>query len=150
MHIAVVEVDVETGFLAFRGYYVLDDSGRVIHPVTVHGQIHGAVAHGIGGTIYEELPYDENGQLLASTFVDYLVPTAREVPGMEIDHMETPSMTPGGFKGMGEGGSIPTPAVIANAVEDALAPLGITVRETPLSPERVRRLLHDATRKNRG
>lgn len=146
VHLAVVEVDSETGTLVFRGYYVFDDSGRVIHPITVHGQIHGAVAHGIGGTIYEELPYDSSGQLLASTFVDYLVPTARDIPPMEIDHMETPSLTPGGFKGMGEGGSIPTPAVIANAVEDALAPLGITIRDTPLSPERVQRLIR-ATRK---
>lgn len=144
VHIAMVEVDIETGNLRFHKYFVFDDSGRVINPMTVYGQIHGAVAHGLGGTIYEELVYDENGQLLTSSFVDYLVPTSQEIPRIEIDHMETPSLTPGGFKGMGEGGSIPTPATICNAVEDALAPLGVKILDTPLSPERLLRVIREA------
>ena len=142
VHIPVVEVDPETGAIKFLRYYVFDDSGRVVNPMTVYGQIHGATAHGIGGTIYEDLPYDESGQLLTSTFMDYLVPTSMEIPNMEIEHTETPSLTLGGFKGMGEGGSIPTPGAICNAVEDALSPFGVKITETPLSPERILRLLN--------
>ena len=141
VHIPVVEVDPETGSIRFLRYYIFDDSGRIINPMTVYGQIHGATAHGIGGTIYEDLPYDESGQLLATTFMDYLVPTSMEIPNMEIEHMETPSLTLGGFKGMGEGGSIPTPGAICNAVEDALSPFHVKITETPLSPERIFKLL---------
>lgn len=138
VHIAVVEVDPETGELKFLAYYVFDDSGIIVNPMTVYGQIHGATAHGIGGAIYEELYYDENGQLLTSSFMDYLVPTSLELPSeIEIGHMETPSPNPGGFKGMGEGGAIGAPPAVANAVEDALAQLGAAITDTPLKPEYV-------------
>lgn len=135
IHIPVVEIDPDTGDVKILRYYVFDDSGVVINPTTVYGQIHGAVAHGLGGAMYEELVYDESGQLLNTTFMDYLIPSARETVNIEIEHIETPSPNPGGFKGMGEGGAIAAPAALANAVEDALAPLGVKITETPLKPE---------------
>jgi carbon-monoxide dehydrogenase large subunit len=147
VHICVVEVDIETGLFKILKYYVVDDSGVLINPQTAHGQVHGAVAHGIGGTIYEQLLYNDDGQLLSSTFVDYLVPTSMEVPDIQVDSMETPSLTLGGFKGMGEGGAIASPATIANGVEDALSQFGIKIRETPLSPEKVYYLIKQAERK---
>ena len=105
-HIAVVEVDVQTGDLKILRYVVVEDCGRIINPMVVDGQIHGGVAQGLGGAILEHLAYDENGQLLATSFMDYLVPSAADVPHMEVAHVETPTpLTPGGFKGAGEGGS---------------------------------------------
>ena len=135
VHIPIIEVDAETGSIKILKYYIFDDSGVVVNPMTVHGQIHGALAHGIGGAIYEELNYDDSGQLLNSTFMDYLIPSALEMINVDVEHTETPSPNPGGFKGMGEGGSIGAPAALANAVEDALAHLGVQIRETPLKPE---------------
>ncbi|MDW8063638.1 MAG: hypothetical protein RMI43_05670, partial [Candidatus Caldarchaeum sp.] len=141
VHIPVVEIDPETGKFKVLEYHIFDDSGRVLNPLTLYGQIHGAVAHGVGGAVYEELVYDENGQLLTSTFADYLIPSAMEMFDMNIEHMETPSPQPGGFKGMGEGGSIAAPAALANAVQDALAHLGVTVDQTPLKPEYIKNLI---------
>ncbi len=135
VHIPVVEIDPETGRIKILEYHIFDDSGRVLNPPLVHGQIHGAVAHGVGGAIYEELFYDENGQLLTSTFMDYLIPSAVEMFNMNIGHMETPSPQPGGFKGMGEGGTIAAPAALANAVQDALNQFDVVVEATPLKPE---------------
>uniref|UniRef100_A0A7C5Y7W5 Aldehyde oxidase/xanthine dehydrogenase a/b hammerhead domain-containing protein n=1 Tax=Caldiarchaeum subterraneum TaxID=311458 RepID=A0A7C5Y7W5_CALS0 len=144
VHIPVVEVDPETGKFKVLEYYIFDDSGRVLNPLTLYGQIHGAVAHGVGGAVYEELVYDENGQLLTSTLADYLIPSAVEMFNMNIEHMETPSPQPGGFKGMGEGGAIAAPAALANAVQDALSHLGVMVDQTPLKPEYIRNLIQKA------
>ena len=113
-------------------------AARVVNPMVVEGQTYGGVAQGIGTAMYEESPYDASGQPLASTLADYLLPGPTEVPAIRIDHMETPSpYTEFGIKGMGEGGAISPPAAIFNAVNDALAPLGVEVLETPLTPRRL-------------
>lgn len=141
-HLAQVEVDSETGQVEILRYIVVEDCGTMINPLVVDGQIQGGVAQGIGSALYEQVVYDENGQLLTGTLMDYLVPTAVDVPRVEIAHFESPSPhTPGGIKGMGEGGAIAPPAAIANAVADALAPFGVRVNEIPLTPERVLRLV---------
>ncbi|MBI4494262.1 MAG: xanthine dehydrogenase family protein molybdopterin-binding subunit [Chloroflexi bacterium] len=138
VHVAQVEVDPETGTVQLLDYVVAHDCGRVINPIIVDGQIHGGVAQGIGGGLFEELVYDQAGQLVTSSFLDYLVPTAMEVPPLKLVHLEYPSpRNPLGIKGLGEGGAISPPAAIANAVEDALAPLGVRITETPLSPARL-------------
>jgi carbon-monoxide dehydrogenase large subunit len=137
-HLATVEVDVATGQVKLLRYIVVEDCGTIINPMVVDGQIQGGVAQGIGTALYEQALYDENGQFLTGTLMDYLVPTAADVPRVEIGHIESPSpLTPGGIKGMGEGGAIAPPAAIANAVADALAPFGVRVNEVPLTPERV-------------
>ncbi len=136
--IATVEVDAETGQVKVDRFVVAHDAGTIINPMIVDGQVSGGVAQGIGGTLLEELHYDENGQLLNSDFSTYLCPTTMEVPDIEVQHLESPSpFTPLGTKGMGEGGTIPSPAAIANAVEDALSPFGVRVGDLPLSPQRV-------------
>jgi len=148
-HAAVVEVDRDTGEVHVLLYGVVHDCGRVINPVIVDGQVRGGVAQGIGGALYEELTYDEEGQLTSGTLADYLVPTAGEVPRIDLEHMETPSpLNPLGLRGVGEGGAIPGPAVIANAVEHALRGSRSTpggrdpvIRRTPLSPAHVRSLI---------
>ena len=137
-HLATVEVDVETGQISLLRYIVVEDCGRIINPIIVDGQIQGGVAQGIGTAMYEHAIYDENGQFLTGTLMDYLVPTAMDIPRVEIGHIETPSpFSRGGIKGMGEGGAIAPPAAIANAVADALSPLGLQVTSIPLTPERV-------------
>lgn len=144
-HLATVEVDGETGQVKILRYIVVEDCGTVINPLVVDGQIQGGVAQGIGSALYEQLIYDENGQLLTGTLMDYLAPTATEVPRVEIGHIESPSpYTPKGIKGMGEGGAIAPPAAIANAVADALAPFGVRVNEIPLTPERVLQAIEHA------
>jgi carbon-monoxide dehydrogenase large subunit len=146
VHAAVVDVDVETGVVWLRHYVVVHDCGRVINPLIVDGQVVGGVAQGIGGALLEELRYDAHGQLLTASLMDYLVPTSEELPPFTLGHVESPSpRNPLGFKGLGEGGAISPPAAIANAVEDALAPFGVEVTATPLTPERVRALI-DAAR----
>ncbi len=148
-HAAVVEVDPDTGEVRVLRYGVVHDCGRVINPVIVDGQVRGGVAQGIGGALYEELTYDEQGQLTSGTLADYLVPTAGEVPRIDLEHVETPSaLNPLGLRGVGEGGAIPGPAVIANAVEHALRGSGSgpggrdpVIRRTPLSPAHVRGLV---------
>ncbi len=135
VHVASVEVDPETGRVAVRDYVVVEDCGPVINPMIVEGQIHGAVAQGIGEALSERLVYDESGQLLTGTLMDYALPTAATLPAFTIGHLETPSpLTPGGFKGMGEGGTIGAPAAIANAVADAVKPLGVGVTTLPILP----------------
>jgi carbon-monoxide dehydrogenase large subunit len=142
VHVAEVEVDIGTGVVRLRRYVVAHDCGRVINPRIVEGQVHGGVAQGVGGALYEEIVYDEQGQLLTGSLLDYLVPTATELPPIETIHLEYPSRrNPLGAKGMGEGGAIAPPAAIANAVEDALAPFGVRITETPLSPSRLLTLL---------
>jgi carbon-monoxide dehydrogenase large subunit len=144
-HVVVVEVDPDTGELKILKYVVAHDCGTMINPAVVEGQVQGGTAQGIGGAILEELVYDADGQLLTTSFMDYLLPLATDIPDIEVYHTETPSpYNPGGMKGMGEGGAIAPPAAIANAVEDALRPFGVTVLQTPLTPDRVWRLVRDA------
>lgn len=145
-HGAVVEVDTGTGAVRIDRYVVVEDCGVVINPMIVDGQVRGGVAQGIACALYEELDYDEDGQCRTSTLMDYVVPTAAEVPPIEIHHLETPSAhSETGAKGMGEGGTIGAPATILNAVNDAVAHLGVEVDEIPVTPDRLRRHIKDAT-----
>ncbi|MGH2404194.1 MAG: molybdopterin cofactor-binding domain-containing protein, partial [bacterium] len=138
-HAAIVEIDRGTGAMRIEKYVVVHDCGRIINPMIVEGQIRGGVAQGIGGTFYEKLMYDENGQLLTQTFMDYLLPTLSEVPVIDIGHLETPSpLNPLGIKGAGEAGVIPVPAVFASAIDDAI---GTRITEMPLSHSRLLGLL---------
>jgi carbon-monoxide dehydrogenase large subunit len=145
VHVAHVEVDPGTGAVRLLRYMVAHDCGKLINPMIVEGQIHGGVAQGVGGGLLEEMVYDEQGQLLTGTFMDYLVPTAMELPAIETVHLEYPSpRNPLGIKGIGEGGAISPPAAIANAVEDALAHLGVRVTRAPLGPDTVLGLIRAA------
>jgi aerobic carbon-monoxide dehydrogenase large subunit len=136
LHAAVVEVDVHTGAVAILRYIVIEDCGTLLNPLIVDGQIIGGVAQGIGQALLEEAHYDAQGQPTATTLADYLVPTASDIPRIELYHRETPSPhTLGGFKGMGEGGAVNPPAAIANAVTDALSPFGVRVNRLPITPE---------------
>ena len=139
VHLVEVEVDPETGYVSIHRYVIVEDCGTVVNPTGVEGQIHGGVAQGLGGTFLEEMAYDENGQHIAGTFLDYLLPGFMEVPDVEIHHLETPSpINVGGFKGMGEGGAINPAAAVINGVIDALTPLGKTIfGATPLRPQDV-------------
>ena len=140
-HIAVVEVDVDLCAITLSRYVVVEDCGRIINPMIVEGQAVGGVAQGLGAALLEEIVY-ENGQLMTGSLMDYLVPTAAEMSQVEVVHLEHPSpSTLGGFKGVGEGGTIGAPAAIANAVADALAPLGIEIAELPITPDRLFHLL---------
>jgi 2-furoyl-CoA dehydrogenase large subunit len=146
-HICLVEVDPDTAQVQVLRYGVVHDCGNEINPMIVEGQVHGATVHGIGAALLEEFVYDENGQILTTTFMDYLKPTASDVPVIETDRLETPSpFTVLGTKGVGEGGAIPAPACIANAVEDALRPLGVRINSLPISPTRLWELLRSAER----
>jgi carbon-monoxide dehydrogenase large subunit len=137
-HGAVVAVDPETGAIELIDFAVAEDCGTMVNPMIVEGQIRGGVVQGIGTALYEEIPYDAQGQPLAVTFADYLMPGAAELPAIKIGHMHTPaSATEYGMKGMGEGGAVAPPAAIANAVRDALAAIGAEINETPLTPARV-------------
>jgi carbon-monoxide dehydrogenase large subunit len=137
-HAVTVAVDPETGHVEVLDYVIVEDCGVMINPLIVEGQTYGGVAQGIGTALYEETPYDANGQPLASTLADYLLPGATEVPRIRIHHFETPSPhTEFGAKGMGEGGAIAPPAAIFNAVNDALRGLGAEVAHTPLTPRRL-------------
>src|SRR5206468_6750398 len=149
VHVAQVEVDVASGGVKLLRYVVAHDCGRVINPIIVEGQVHGGVAQGVGGGLFEEMVYDETGQLLTGSLMDYAVPKADDLPLIETVHLECPSpRNPLGVKGLGEGGAISPPAAIANAVEDALAPFGVRVTETPVSAARVVALLQAADRKS--
>jgi aerobic carbon-monoxide dehydrogenase large subunit len=140
VHVASVEADPETGRVTVRSYVVVEDCGPIVNPMIVEGQVHGAVAQGIGEALGERLVYDESGQLLTGSLMDYALPTAGDVPSFTLGHVETPSpLTPGGHKGMGEGGTIGAPAAIANAVADAVKPLGIAVTSLPILPETLAR-----------
>ena len=137
-HVPVVEVDTETGAVTFLHYAAVHDCGTLVNPRSLAGHIVGGTAQGIGTALYEEFVYDEDGQLLSSSFMDYLIPTAMEVPELTIGHVETPSpYTPHGIKGGGEGGRMMAPAAINAAVNDALAPLGVRLTELPMTPERI-------------
>nr|WP_280269717.1 xanthine dehydrogenase family protein molybdopterin-binding subunit [Nocardia wallacei] len=136
-HVCTCEVDVETGAVTLLRYIVSEDCGPMINPSVVEGQIYGGTVQGIGGALYEHLAYDDSGNPVATTFLDYLLPTASEVPVIEVGHVETPSPGPGSFKGVGEGGAIGSTPAVLNAVADALAPFGVEISELPLSPSRI-------------
>ncbi len=145
-HLAVVDVDIETGKVRVLRYVAVDDCGRIVNPALVEGQIAGGVAQGLGGALCEHCVYDEAGQLLSATLMDYAVPTADDVPPIETHHIETPAPgIAGGFKGAGEAGATGAPAAILNAVNDALAPLGVMLTDQPITPERVIQALRRST-----
>ncbi len=150
VHVAAVEVSRDTGTVRVLGYWVAHDCGTMLNPMLVDGQLHGGLAQGIGGALSEELRYDEAGQLLSRTFMDYAIPTATTMPAITIGHVETPSPhTPGGMKGMAEGGTIGAPATIANAIADALAGAGVdtaAVTTYPLTASKVFALLQTGSR----
>ena len=145
VHGAIIEVDPKIGMVTFVKYAAVHDCGRVINPMVVEGQVHGGVAQGIGGAFFERLVYNEEGQLTNASFMDYLIPTAAEIPSILVDHVETPSpLNPLGVKGAGEAGVIPVPALFASAIDNALSPFGIRVREMPLHPCRLYELLAES------
>jgi carbon-monoxide dehydrogenase large subunit len=129
-------------------YIVSEDCGPMINPSVVEGQIDGGTVQGIGGALYEHLVYDEDGNPVTTTFLDYLLPTAADVPVIEHGHIETPGPGPGGYKGVGEGGAIGAPPAVVNAVADALAPFGVVITEQPLTPSRIIALLESACRED--
>ncbi|GAC1548655.1 MAG: xanthine dehydrogenase family protein molybdopterin-binding subunit [Beijerinckiaceae bacterium] len=144
-HLAVVEVDPHTYQVRIDRFIVAEDCGRIVNPMIVDGQVHGGVAQGIGAALFEEVVFNEEGQPLTASLVDYLIPTATEIPDIEVVHIEADSPTTlGGYRGMGEGGTIGAPAAIANAVSDALSPLGIEITDLPATPERLYRLIETA------
>ena len=143
LNVAVVEVDIETGDVELLDYSVFHDCGTMLNPMIVEGQIHGGTAQGIAAALYEQLPYDEAGQPQATNFMDYLVPSAVELPNFRLGHMTNPSpVIPGGMKGVGEAGVIGPPAAILNAIDDALRPFGVTFTDTPVTPQRIFEALH--------
>jgi carbon-monoxide dehydrogenase large subunit len=144
-HAVIVAVDKGTGLVKILDYAIVHDCGTIVNPMIVDGQMMGGLAQGIGTALYEEMPYNSEGQPLASTFMDYLVPGASEMPPTRIEHLSLPSpITRYGIKGMGEGGAIPPPASLCNAVNDALRSLGASINETPMTPDRIIRALIDA------
>jgi carbon-monoxide dehydrogenase large subunit len=141
-HVAIVELDAETGRVTIEKFIAAEDAGRIINPMIADGQVHGGIAQGIGNAILEEIVYDESGNILTSTLADYLPPTAHEIPPIELHHMETPStQSITKAKGLGEGGCIGAPAAVINAINDALSPFGIEIDEMPATPQRIRALL---------
>jgi carbon-monoxide dehydrogenase large subunit len=148
-HACIVEVDPETGRVVIERFVVAEDAGRLVNPMIVDGQIVGGVAQGIGNALLEEIVYDDGGNILTATLADFLPPTSREMPPIEVLHLETldgTTLTQG--KGLGEGGAIGAPAAVLNAINDALAPFGVTIEEIPATPRRIRAALRRATTKN--
>jgi carbon-monoxide dehydrogenase large subunit len=143
-HACTCEVDVETGHVKLTRYIVSEDVGPMINPNVVEGQVAGGTVQGIGGALLEHLAYDDAGNPVASTFVDYLLPTATEVPPIEFGHVEIPGPGVGGYKGAGEGGAIGSPPAVINAINDALAPLGVTITQLPASPAKIVELIENA------
>jgi carbon-monoxide dehydrogenase large subunit len=147
-HITLIEIDPETYKVEILKYVVAEDCGRVINPMIVDGQVHGGVAQGIGAALYEEIVYDPEGQILTANLIDYLVPTAPEIPTIDVIHIENiKPATIGGYRGMGEGGTIGAPAAIANAIADALSHLDVNITELPATPERLFLLVQAAKEK---
>lgn len=145
-HACTCEVDVETGQVKLLRYIVSEDVGPMINPNVVEGQIAGGTVQGIGGALLENMVYDDDGNPLATTFVDYLLPTASEVPPIEFGHVEIPGPGVGGYKGVGEGGAIGSAPAVINAINDALAPLGVTLTELPASPAAIVNLIEQGTK----
>ena len=145
VHACVIEIDPAVCMPRIRRYMVVHDCGVVINPLIVDGQVRGGVAQGIGGSLYEKLVYDEQGQLLTGSLMDYLIPTAMEIPPMEVAHIESPSpFNPLGVKGAGEGGTLSAYAAIARAIEDALSPYGVVIRSMPVLPADLHALITGA------
>jgi carbon-monoxide dehydrogenase large subunit len=146
-HVAIVEVDVETGRVTIEKFLAVEDAGRIINPLIADGQVHGGIAQGVGNALYEEIVYDSLGNIQTATLADYLPPTAREIPPIDLHHIETPAASSvTGAKGLGEGGAIGAPAAIINAVNDALAPFNVSIDEIPATPQRIRAALRDRDR----
>src|SRR5439155_8079779 len=146
-HVCLVEVDPEPGQLSILRYLIVEDCGTLVNPLVVDGQLHGGSAQGLGGAWLEQVAYRADGQNLTASLMDYLSPTAVEVPRFEIHHQPTPSPhTPLGIKGTSEGGTMGSSAAICNAVADALAPLGVRIDRQPVSPEYLRGLVRAAWR----
>jgi aerobic carbon-monoxide dehydrogenase large subunit len=146
VHVAIVEVDRETGRVAIDNYAVAHDCGVVVNPMLVEGQVMGGAAQGLGGILSEAIVYDADGQLLSGSLMDYALPTAGDIPAMTIVHQHSPSpLNPLGVKGVGEGGAVAPPAAIANAVCDALAPFGVEVNAMPIRPEQLVRAIRAAS-----
>jgi carbon-monoxide dehydrogenase large subunit len=144
-HVAIVEVDIETGHTKVEKFLVAEDAGKIINPMIADGQVHGGVAQGIGNALLEEIIYDENGSPLTATLADFMPPTAHEIPEIELHHIETPSTESiTKAKGLGEGGLIGSPAAVVNAINDALASFGVAIDEIPATPQRVRAALRKA------
>jgi carbon-monoxide dehydrogenase large subunit len=148
-HVCTVEVDLSTGTVKILRYLVVEDCGRVINPAIVDGQVCGGVAQGIGEVLYEHAAYDESGNFLAGSFMDYLLPTSSEIPTIEIDHLESGADDEFGFRGIGEGGAIVAPATLTNAIADALRPFGSRVCEQFLPPEKILGLARARPRNDR-
>jgi carbon-monoxide dehydrogenase large subunit len=141
-HACEVEVDVETGGVRILRYVALQDSGRLVNPLIVEGQLHGGIAHGIGNALFEWMGFDENAQPVTTTFADYLLPGALEVPAIELLFHESPSpFNPLGVKGVGEGGTVPVAATVVSAVENALEPFGVHIAQAPITPVRLLELI---------
>ena len=144
-HVAVVDLDPETGFVKIERYLVAEDAGRIINPMIADGQVHGGVAQGIGNALLEEIIYDESGGILTANLADYMPPTAHEMPNIELHHIETPStQSITRAKGLGEGGAIGAPAAVLGAINDALTPFGVEINTIPATPQRIRAALRDA------
>lgn len=143
-HAAVVEIDPETYAVTIQKYVVVGDSGRIINPLIADGQVHGGVAQGIGAALFEEIIHDETGQLLTANFVDYVIPSSAEIPSIDVMHLQTETDSNiGGFRGLGEGGTIGAPAAIANAISDALSPFSVDIDQLPITPQRLFQILND-------
>ena len=144
----MVEVDIDTGEVKILDYVAIDDVGNLINPMLCHGQMHGGIAQGIGQALYEGVDYDESGQLLTGSLLDYALPKSEQIPRMRTSFQVTPSPTnPLGVKGIGEAGCVAAPPVIVSAVCDALKSFGITHIDMPLTPPKVWRAIHDARSK---
>jgi len=147
-HATIVEVDTETGMVTIERFIVAEDAGRLVNPMIVDGQVIGGVAQGIGNALLEEIVYDDTGNILTATLADFLPPTSREIPSIELLHLETlGGTTITQSKGLGEGGAIGAPAAILNAINDALAPFGATINEMPATPQRIRAALRETRKK---
>ena len=150
-HVAIVEVDIETGRVAIEKFLAVEDAGRIINPLIADGQVHGGIAQGIGNALFEEIVYDQSGNPQTATLADYMPPTAGEIPRIELHHIESPAASSiTGAKGLGEGGAIGAPAAILNAINDALAPFGVSIDEIPATPQRIRAALRAADIRRQG
>ena len=146
VHAMRIEIDPQTMMIDIKDYVVVHDCGKVINPMILEGQIHGGVAMGIGNAFFEQLIYDENGQLMNASFMDYLLPTSTDVPLIQTAHTETPSpLNPLGVKGAGEAGAIPTGALFAQTVENALSEFNLEICDIPLSPDKLFQLVQKST-----
>jgi len=145
-HICVVEIDRETGDIKFLRYVAVDDCGKVINPMLVEGQVHGGIVQSIGQAMFEEVVYDEQGQLISGTLMDYAVPRASHIPWLELDRTETPTqVNPLGVKGVGEAGTIGATPAIVGAIVDALAPFGVKHLDMPVKPETIWKIVSQNT-----